>query len=618
MLRADTQFRLIASALLCKRFRQRLQAKLIADFLPVRRICRRCQTVLQKILIPSVLQMRKQTALSTVRHRIVPVSHIDRKDQKRVACQRPDHAAVFPSTLVQDAKQFFLVIQLRLFPAFLQMFLLFFITGAHHAPENLIVRADTSCLQKIRQFILQCRIPLQKFDQFLTVQCAFSQAEFFQALRKILCRTVASPNEIRRCVQTVTDPKNLNQHPIRTRTVVKVLRIAHFSIPGLVVPQYHITVFLHRRDFFKYLRSSLRMFINPLFFTACKAARLLVDNLRDLKLSDIEQLCRLFHKIEKFLRLLQHLHHACTAKCTDQQLRLLFQNHIQNPVRNFIYHGRMDQRNLIAVHQNIRQNLRAFLIVREHFQKSAQRTVHHIVDKCCVSRTRHSSQYLNVLIDTFLYQIRITLILFFVIFQAVNNVRQVIDRHLKQTAVREISVLLIHRIMLHAVIAEPLIVLHKLCERHFSGEKKIPVVIAVNLIRHLIRLASLIEITLVISSELFSRPLQKLRIDRVPLTRNHIVAKQIITQLLHDLLKIKAATIKRYHSFIRIKRNRTLHFFQDPFRPDHPEIEQHNRIIIIRIENPFPHLKIFDLKVPAAQLLQLPIALCTPFSVLHA
>ena len=360
------------------------------------------------------------------------------------------------------------------------------------------------------------------------------------------------------------------------------------------------------------------MFINPLFFTACKAARLLVDNLRDLKLSDIEQLCRLFHKIEKFLRLLQNLHHACTAKCIDQQLRLLFQNRIQNPVRNFIYHGRMDQRNLISVHQDIRQDLRAFLIVREHFQKSAQRTVHHVVDKCCVSRPRHSSQYLNVLIDTFLSQIRITLILFFIIFQAVNNVRQVIDRHLKQTAVREINILLIHRIMLHAVIAEPLIVLHKLCKRHFSGEKKIPVVITVNLIRHLIRLTSLIEITLVISSELFSRPLQKLRINRVPLTRNHIVAKQIITQLLHDLLKIKAATIKRYYPFIRIKRNRTLHFFQNPFRPDHPEIEQHNRIIIIRIENPFPYLKIFDLKVPAAQLLQLPIALCTPFSVLHA
>ena len=92
--------------------------------------------------------------------------------------------------------------------------------------------------------------------------------------------------------------------------------------------------------------------------------------------------------------------------------------------------------------------------------------------------------------------------------ECLDDIWQMIDCNLKQAAVIKVRpILIFHRIMRKAVITETLVIFDIFCAGDLAGKKQTAVIIAVNLIRHIIRRTAIIQISLINCTERFSGPL---------------------------------------------------------------------------------------------------------------
>ena len=92
--------------------------------------------------------------------------------------------------------------------------------------------------------------------------------------------------------------------------------------------------------------------------------------------------------------------------------------------------------------------------------------------------------------------------------ERLDDVRQMIDSDLKQAAVTKVHpILILHRIMCKAIITETLVILNIFCAGDLAGKKQTAVIIAVNLIRNIIRRTAIVQISLINRTERFFGPL---------------------------------------------------------------------------------------------------------------
>ena len=92
--------------------------------------------------------------------------------------------------------------------------------------------------------------------------------------------------------------------------------------------------------------------------------------------------------------------------------------------------------------------------------------------------------------------------------ERLDDIWQMIDSNLKQAAVIKVRpILIFHRIMRKAVITKTLVIFDIICAGDLAGKKQAAVIIAVNLIRNVIRRTAIVQISLINCTERFFGPL---------------------------------------------------------------------------------------------------------------
>ena len=196
----------------------------------------------------------------------------------------------------------------------------------YHSAVHFIAGSRPPGTQKIGQLFPQSSILHQYIDQRRRIDPVLSLNELLHTVFKALAAAVASPDIIRRSIQTVTDMDQLDEKAVWRCRIIKLCRIAQLPVPRFVMTDDDIPVFPERRNIFNQLCSSLRMLADLAFFPFRQLTRLLVHNLGDLDLANIKQLCSLGNIVQQFFSALQYLNNIFTACRPDQQLRPLIQH----------------------------------------------------------------------------------------------------------------------------------------------------------------------------------------------------------------------------------------------------------------------------------------------------
>ena len=167
----------------------------------------------------------------------------------------------------------------------------------------------------------------------------------------------------------------------------------------------------------------------------------------------------------------------------------------------------MHKRDLIPHQHYFHQHATVLIVVRHQTKHLNDRTAHDIIDKCGPPGPRHLPHDLHILLYAALLDRRIPMIFVLIESERLDDIWQMIDSNLKQAAVIKVRpILIFHRIMRKAVITEALVIFDIICAGDLAGKKQTAVIIAVNLIRHIIRRTAIIQISLINCTERFFGP----------------------------------------------------------------------------------------------------------------
>ena len=248
--------------------------------------------------------MGKQPLTAAIRHFIITGHHIDIQNEQGVSGECLDQIPVLSSGLVQQIQQlllFILIYRSRcILPEILRYLLCLHLRCMYHSAVHLIAGPRPSGTQKIGQLLLQSSIRCQYIDQLRRIDPALSLNKLLQTVFKALAAAVASPDIIRRGIQTVADMDQLDEKAVWGCRIIKLCRIAQLSVPRFVMTDDDIPVFPERRNIFDQLCPSPRMLADLAFFPFRQLARLLVHDLGNLDLANIKQLCSLGDIVQQF------------------------------------------------------------------------------------------------------------------------------------------------------------------------------------------------------------------------------------------------------------------------------------------------------------------------------
>ena len=263
---------------------------------------------------------------SSVGNLILPGHHIHIQDNQGISGKRTKKLTVFTSAFVKEIQNVIVLILLLL-----KHFPLLNINGGtdflclsilHCTSINRAAGTKPAGSHQISKIRLQLLVILDQLHKLRAIPGTLAVGQLLYHLCYLFIALVASPYKICGRIYSIAHVEDFNEKTLLGSTVVKILWISHFAIPGLVMSENDIIILLKSRNFRKKLHSVCRMTVNPLHLPRSQLAGLLVYNRSQLDFTHIENLGSLGYKIQDFILIFQHLYHIGTATASHQKLWL--------------------------------------------------------------------------------------------------------------------------------------------------------------------------------------------------------------------------------------------------------------------------------------------------------